>query len=99
MAQSAPPARNDFTNRASADVSKAASDIAASAGHGIDRAMEGAQAAARQVADAGVDAQKSMQEVAGNVGRAVEKSVKEQPTATLLMAAALGFVIGALWKS
>lgn len=99
MAQSSPPARNEFSSRASADVTKAASDIAASAGHGIDRAMEGAQTAARQVADAGADAQKSMQEVAGNVGRAVEKSVKEQPTATLLIAAAVGFVVGALWKS
>jgi len=38
-------------------------------------------------------------EVAGNLRRAVDKSVKEQPMATLLMAAAVGFVLGALWKS
>jgi ElaB/YqjD/DUF883 family membrane-anchored ribosome-binding protein len=38
-------------------------------------------------------------EVAGNFRRAIDKSVKEQPIATLFMAAAVGFVLGALWKS
>ena len=38
-------------------------------------------------------------EVAGNFKRAVDKSVKDQPMATLFMAAAVGFVLGALWKS
>jgi ElaB/YqjD/DUF883 family membrane-anchored ribosome-binding protein len=38
-------------------------------------------------------------EVAGNFKKAVDKSVKDQPMATLAMAAAVGFVLGALWKS
>ena len=38
-------------------------------------------------------------EVAGNIRGAVDKSVKDQPMATLAMAAAVGFVLGALWKS
>jgi ElaB/YqjD/DUF883 family membrane-anchored ribosome-binding protein len=38
-------------------------------------------------------------EVAGNIKGAVDKSVKDQPMATLAMAAAVGFVLGALWKS
>jgi ElaB/YqjD/DUF883 family membrane-anchored ribosome-binding protein len=38
-------------------------------------------------------------EVAGNVKGAVDKSVKDQPMVTLAMAAAVGFVLGALWKS
>ena len=38
-------------------------------------------------------------EVAGNLKGAVDKSVKEQPMATLALAAAVGFVLGALWKS
>ena len=38
-------------------------------------------------------------EVAGNLKKAVDKSVKDQPMVTLAMAAALGFVLGALWKS
>ena len=38
-------------------------------------------------------------EVAGNIKGAVDKSVKDQPMATLAMAAVLGFVLGAIWKS
>ena len=39
-------------------------------------------------------------EVAGNrCKKAVDKSVKDQPMATLAIAAAVGFVLGALWKS
>jgi ElaB/YqjD/DUF883 family membrane-anchored ribosome-binding protein len=40
-----------------------------------------------------------MQEVAGNVKGAIDKSIKDQPMATLAVAAVLGFVLGALWKS
>ena len=38
-------------------------------------------------------------EVVGNLKGALDKSVKDQPMATLAMAAALGFLLGALWKS
>lgn len=38
-------------------------------------------------------------EVAGNIKGAVNKSMKDQPMATLAIAAAVGFVLGALWKS
>ena len=38
-------------------------------------------------------------EVAGNVKSAVDKSVKDQPMATLAVVAAVGFMLGALWKS
>ena len=38
-------------------------------------------------------------EVAGNFKGAVDKSVKDQPMATLAMAAFAGFVLGAIWKS
>ena len=37
--------------------------------------------------------------VAGNVRGAVDKSIKDQPIATLAVAAVAGFVLGALWKS
>lgn len=53
-----------------------------------DRAQEIAGQARQQVGD-----------LAGNVKGAIDKSVKDQPIATLAMAAAVGFVIGALWKS
>jgi ElaB/YqjD/DUF883 family membrane-anchored ribosome-binding protein len=38
-------------------------------------------------------------EVAGNFKGALDKSVQDQPMATLALAAAAGFVLGALWKS
>lgn len=54
---------------------------------------------ANRMADQGREAGERMQEVAGNLKGAVDKSVKEQPMATLAVAAAIGFVLGALWKS
>ena len=50
---------------------------------------------AAEVHDVGV----KVQEVAGNLKGAVDKSVRDQPMATLAMAAVLGFVLGAIWKS
>jgi ElaB/YqjD/DUF883 family membrane-anchored ribosome-binding protein len=47
---------------------------------------------ARQMGD-------GVQRVAGTFKEAVDRSVKDQPMATLAMAAVLGFVLGALWKS
>jgi ElaB/YqjD/DUF883 family membrane-anchored ribosome-binding protein len=38
-------------------------------------------------------------EVTGNLKSAVDRSVKDQPMATLAMAAAVGFVLGAIWKA
>jgi ElaB/YqjD/DUF883 family membrane-anchored ribosome-binding protein len=58
-----------------------------------------AEQVAGRVADHGREAGERMQEVAGNFKGAVDKSVKDQPMATLAVAAALGFVLGALWKS
>jgi ElaB/YqjD/DUF883 family membrane-anchored ribosome-binding protein len=57
-----------------------------------------AEDTAGRVADRSRDAGERMQEVAGNLKGAVDKSVKEQPMATLALAAIAGFVLGALWK-
>jgi ElaB/YqjD/DUF883 family membrane-anchored ribosome-binding protein len=54
---------------------------------------------ASNVAQQGREAGERIQEVAGNVKGAVDKSMKDQPMATLVAAAAVGFVLGALWKS
>jgi ElaB/YqjD/DUF883 family membrane-anchored ribosome-binding protein len=62
--------------------------------HYADRAEE----AAGRVAQRGRDAGERMQDVAGNFKGAVDKSVREQPMATLALAAIAGFVLGALWK-
>jgi ElaB/YqjD/DUF883 family membrane-anchored ribosome-binding protein len=64
-----------------------------------DRVEELAGTATRQARHVAGDATERVGEVAGNVKVAVEKSLRDQPMATLAMAAALGFVLGALWKS
>ena len=49
--------------------------------------------------EAARDAAQQVQDVAGNVQRAINKSVKDEPLTTLMMAGAVGFVLGALWRS
>ena len=51
------------------------------------------------VADQAREAGHALQDVSGNVKGAVDKSIKDQPMATLAVAALLGFVLGAIWKS
>jgi ElaB/YqjD/DUF883 family membrane-anchored ribosome-binding protein len=54
---------------------------------------------ANRVAVRGREAGEHMQEVAGNFKDALDRSVKDQPMATLVFAGVVGFVLGALWKS
>jgi ElaB/YqjD/DUF883 family membrane-anchored ribosome-binding protein len=53
----------------------------------------------RSVAEQTMEAGERVQEVAGNLKGAVQKSARDQPMATIAVAAAVGFVLGALWKS
>jgi ElaB/YqjD/DUF883 family membrane-anchored ribosome-binding protein len=62
------------------------------------RVADQAEDVASRAAEQGREAGERMQEVAGNLKGAVDKSVKEQPMATLAIAAMVGFVLGALWK-
>ena len=41
----------------------------------------------------------NVQAVANNMKDALEKSMREKPLTTLAMAAAVAFVLGAIWKS
>ena len=83
--------RTDFSDKASDLKDKATDQFKKVA----DRAEGMATGAADQMREIGDRAG----EVAGNLKGAVDKSVKDQPMATLAMAAAVGFVLGALWKS
>ena len=86
MAQSTQYGRSDLSDKDKANdqFKKVADRVEGVAGGAVDQV--------REVGDrAG--------EVAGNFKTAVDKSVKDQPMATLAMAAAVGFVLGALWKS
>ena len=63
------------------------------------KAADAVEDVAGRAAEQGRAAGQQVQEVAGNIKGAVDKSVKDQPMATLAVVAALGFVLGALWKS
>jgi ElaB/YqjD/DUF883 family membrane-anchored ribosome-binding protein len=80
-------------------VADKASEYASKAGEKLDQAYESADATVRSVAEQGREAGERVQEVAGNMKSAVDKSIKDQPMATLAVVGALGFVLGALWKS
>jgi ElaB/YqjD/DUF883 family membrane-anchored ribosome-binding protein len=94
---------NYGSGRSTSDLKDKATD---QFGRAVDKATDTAQGVARQVEDfagkamdQGREAGERFQEVAGNVKGAVDKSIKDQPMATLAAAAVVGFVLGALWKS
>ena len=73
--------------------------IADTANQTFHNVADQAEQLASRVAEQGHDVGVKVQEVAGNLKGAVDKSIKDQPMATLAMAAVLGFVLGAIWKS
>jgi ElaB/YqjD/DUF883 family membrane-anchored ribosome-binding protein len=62
-------------------------------------AKQGIDSVAGQVQDIANQTTKQVGAVGGNVQKAVDKSLTDQPYTTLVMAAVIGFVIGAIWKS
>jgi ElaB/YqjD/DUF883 family membrane-anchored ribosome-binding protein len=98
MAQSTPP-RTSST----ADIKEKATDqferMADKATDRFRTMADQAEQVANRAAEQGREVGERVQEVAGNFKGAVDKSVKEQPMATLAMVAVVGFVLGALWKS
>ena len=91
------------TGSPAADIKEKATDqfekMADKATDQFNRFADQAESVASRVAEQGREAGEKVQEVAGNFKGAVDKSVKDQPMAPLAVAAALGFVLGALWKS
>jgi ElaB/YqjD/DUF883 family membrane-anchored ribosome-binding protein len=75
------------------------SDLKDKASDQVSKAADQVEGMATRVAEQGREAGERVQEVAGNFKGAVDKSLKDQPMATLAGAAAVGFVLGALWKS
>ena len=75
------------------------SDLKEKASEQLGRAADRAENVANRVAGQGREAGARMQEVASNFKGALDKSVRDQPMATLATAAMVGFVLGALWKS
>ncbi|HEY7662741.1 MAG TPA: hypothetical protein VH934_06435 [Xanthobacteraceae bacterium] len=50
-----------------------------------------------EVRDQGKEAVAAVTEVGGNVTDAIDRSLKDRPYTTLLLAVGVGFVLGALW--
>ena len=75
------------------------SDLKDKATDQFGKAVDQAERVASRVSEQGREAGERMQEVAGNFKGALDKSIKDQPMATLASAAIVGFVLGAMWKS
>jgi ElaB/YqjD/DUF883 family membrane-anchored ribosome-binding protein len=77
--------------------------MASTSSYGSSSSLEDIKGRARQTIDAASeaagDAKQQVEDMAGSVKGAIDKSVKDQPLTTLLIAGAVGFVVGALWKS
>lgn len=104
MAQSTPPrGQSAYAGSITHDIKEKATDqferIADKATDQFRSVADHAESVANRVGEQGRDAAERVQEVAGNFKGAVDRSVKDQPMATLAVAAVLGFVLGALWKS
>ena len=74
-------------------------DIKENATDQFGKAAGQAEQMANRLADQGRQAGERAQEVAGNFKGALDKSLKDQPMATLAAAAVVGFVLGAIWKT
>jgi ElaB/YqjD/DUF883 family membrane-anchored ribosome-binding protein len=81
------------------DLSNKADDLEDKATDQFKKVADRVEGVATSAADQMREVGERAGEVAGNFKSAVDKSVKEQPMATLAMAAAVGFVLGALRKS
>jgi len=65
----------------------------------IDRTADELEGAAKAISDQGRQLSENVQEVGTNVRRAAEESMRDEPFTTLAVAAVLGFLLGAVWKS
>lgn len=81
------------------DLSDKAADLKDKATDQFKKVADRVEGVATDAADQMREVGDRAGEVAGNLKGAVDKSIKDQPMATLAMAAAVGFVLGALWKS
>lgn len=65
----------------------------------VEKAASQVESAAETLSRKSREISSDVQTVTGNITTAVDKSLKEQPYTTLAMAAAMAFVLGAIWKS
>lgn len=63
-----------------------------------NRAQQALDNVPESVKRSGRDAAENAQQVVGNFRDAMEKSTRENPMTTVLMAVAIGFLFGTLWR-
>lgn len=90
---------SSLARNAGDSVLDAAANIADKAASGLEQAKSAAGDVANDALSRGREAGRQLDAVASNMKGAVDKSLKDQPMATLAVAALAGFVIGAIWKS
>jgi ElaB/YqjD/DUF883 family membrane-anchored ribosome-binding protein len=81
------------------EAGKTARDLGDKASRQFDKVTDQVEDAVKSIAERGREVGGEVQAVAGNIKSAVNTSVKDQPMATLGVAVAVGFILGALWKS
>jgi ElaB/YqjD/DUF883 family membrane-anchored ribosome-binding protein len=88
----------DYSKGPAADTKQRLQGMADAAGERFQDASDQVQDLANQVSEQAREYGEKAQEVARQFKPFVEKSLKEQPMTTLAGAAAIGFLLGALWK-
>lgn len=86
-------------NKTREDAEARAGSTAASAGQQTSELKSSASEQTDGAAKTLRGAVEQGRELAGNVKGVIDKSVRDQPMATLALAAAVGFIAGAIWKS
>ena len=93
----ASPYSNDDTTAFKERATERVEDMAEKATDHL-RSMADRASGTASLAEQGREAGERVQDVAGNFKGAVDKSIREQPMATLALAAIAGFVLGTMWK-
>lgn len=83
----------------STNPSNAKHELRDKAAEQFEKVADNVEGAVKSVTERGREVGEDVQKVAGNLKTAVDTSVKDQPMATLAVVAALGLVLGAIWKS
>lgn len=88
-----------MAERAYAGTGRQTGDLGDKASQQFDKISGQVEGVARAAVERGREMGENVQEVADNLKSAVDSSVENQPMTTLAVAAVLGFVLGAVWKS
>jgi len=81
------------------DIADRLADVAINAADKLGRVAAHVETTRDELIAQGTQFSSNVQKVGKNFSKALDKSLDEQPLTTVALAAAAGFVIGAIWKS